>query len=153
MNKEKKLKILRRMEIEILSGEEEAEIGILGALGHKDGGIIDIGGASTEIIVRTDGQIAYEKSVDIGVVRLKDMCGREYSALASAAQKAVQTFGCVPTNQTMYAIGGTATTLGALSLGLQTYDSLKVTGVKITREQMSEMAAMLLQMPVEEIAN
>ena len=146
-----RVKLLCGLEIEILSGEEEAEIGILGALGHKDGGIIDIGGASTEIIVRTDGQIAYEKSVDIGVVRLKDMCGREYSALASAAQKAVQTFGCVPTNQTMYAIGGTATTLAALALKLEVYDAAKVTGYRMTAAQVAQMAQTLCQMSVEEI--
>ena len=39
------------LEVDVISGEEEAEIGILGALGNDDGGIVDAGGASTEIIV------------------------------------------------------------------------------------------------------
>ena len=146
-----KVKELCGLEIEILSGEEEAEIGILGALGNKDGGIIDIGGASTEIIVKTDGQIIYEKSVDIGVVRLKDMCGRDYAALCKAAKTAVEGFGKVPTGQTMHAIGGTATTLAALALRLTKYNADKVTGFVMTGEEIAEMAKTLCQMSVEEI--
>ena len=47
--------------VEVISGEEEAEIGILGALGNKDGGVIDIGGASTEIVVKKDGALLYKE--------------------------------------------------------------------------------------------
>ena len=72
-----RVKELCELDVEIISGEEEAEIGILGALGEKDGGIIDVGGASTEIIIRAGGTIIYKKSVNIGVVRLKDLCGAE----------------------------------------------------------------------------
>jgi exopolyphosphatase/guanosine-5'-triphosphate,3'-diphosphate pyrophosphatase len=57
--------------VEILSGEQEAEIGILGALRGKDGALIDIGGGSTEIIVSRGGKIVYEKSLQLGAVNLK----------------------------------------------------------------------------------
>ena len=75
--------------MEVISGEEEAEIGIIGALGDADGGLIDIGGASTEIIIKEQGELIYKKSVNIGVVRLLDMCGREKTLLVNACEKAV----------------------------------------------------------------
>lgn len=148
-----RVKALCGLEVEVISGETEAEIGILGALGEKDGAIIDIGGASTEIVVKKNGAFVYKKSVDIGVVRLKDLCGREKSALEDAAKKAANAFGEVPLQDaTLYAIGGTATTLAAQQLGLTVYDSGKITGTEITATQMQSLADKLLNMTVEEIA-
>ena len=146
-----RVKELCGLSVEVISGEEEAEIGILGALGGADGGVIDIGGASTEIVVKEQGEIIYKKSVNIGVVRLKDKCGREKDALVKAAKEAVQEFGEIP-KACMHGIGGTATTLAAQILRLQEYKSEKITGAKITALQMQEMADKLLSMTVEEIA-
>ena len=146
-----RVKELCGLSIEVISGEEEAEIGILGALGGADGGVIDIGGASTEIVVKEQGEIVYKKSVNIGVVRLKDKCGREKDLLVEAAKNAAKEFGEIPTAR-MHGIGGTATTLAAQILRLQEYKSEKITGAKITALQMQEMADKLLAMSVEEIA-
>ncbi len=148
----RKVKALCGVEIEVLSGNEEAEIGIKGALGERDGGIIDIGGASTEIIVRKKGKTVYEKSVDIGVVRLKDRCGRELSSLQSAAKEAVKEYGEVPKGATMYAIGGTATTIAALVLDLKEYDGAKVSGLKIGQAQIQGLISRLVNTTVDELA-
>ena len=139
------------LRIEVISGEEEAEIGILGALGNADGGVIDIGGASTEIVIKQSGVMLYKKSINIGFVRLKDRCGRDRQALYEVAKNAVKEYGNVP-GATMYAIGGTATTLAALQLGLQTYSSEKITGSVITAEEMQALSDKLLSMSVEDIA-
>lgn len=146
-----RVRALCGLDVEVIAGETEAEIGILGALGNADGGVIDIGGASTEIIVKEKGELIYKKSVDIGVVRLKDKCGRDKNALMETANAAGETFGQVP-QATLHGIGGTATTLGALALGLQTYDSEKVTGSIVTLAQMKTLADNLSAMSVEEIA-
>lgn len=138
--------------VEVISGEEEAELGLIGALGSGDGGVIDIGGASTELVVKSSGDIVYKKSMDIGVVRLKDLCGREYSALKNTALEAVKNFGEIPFDTVFYGIGGTATTLGTLYLGLTEYDSEKVTGTAITAKEMRMLEDKLSSMTVEEIA-
>lgn len=138
------------LEIEVITGEMEAEIGILGALGVNDGAVIDIGGASTEIVVKREGELVYKKSVDVGVVRLKDACQLDKNKLQAAAQKAAETFGNVPTNAA-YAIGGTATALCAWYLGLQTYDAAKVTGTILSLESVTKMADELLAMSPKEI--
>ena len=140
------------LKIEVISGETEAEIGILGALGNRDGGVIDIGGASTEIVAKKNNALVYKKSVNIGVVRLKDKCGRDKTALEAMASEASTQYGEIPLGEEIYAIGGTATTLAAQILGLQTYSSEKITGTVLTLEQMQKMADKLLNMSVEEIA-
>ena len=147
-----RVKELCELDVEIISGEEEAEIGILGALGEKDGGIIDVGGASTEIIIRAGGTIIYKKSVNIGVVRLKDLCGAEKDRLKAAAEDAVKEYGKVPNGTSMYAIGGTATTLAALTLNMRDYTPSKITGTVIGREQMRVLADRLTGMTAAEIA-
>ena len=139
--------------IDVISGEEEAEIGILGALGNHDGGVIDIGGASTEIVVKKAGALIYKKSVNIGVVRLKDMCGRDRLALEKVADEASKQYGEIPLGDTIYAIGGTATTLAAQVLGLENYSSEAITGAVITMADIEALMDKLLSMSVEEIAN
>ncbi len=145
------VKALCGLSVEVISGEEEAELGILGALGESDGGVIDVGGASTEIVVKKDGELAYKKSVNIGVVRLKDKCGRDLNALQVMANAAASEYGAFPNIKELYAIGGTATTLAALELGLTQYCSEKVTGTVITDARMRAIADKLSAMTVAEI--
>lgn len=141
------------LKTEVISGETEAEIGILGALGNADGAVIDIGGASTEIVVKKSGVLVYKKSVDIGVVRLKDTCGRDKTKLKAAAKNAAEAFGAIPLQGvTLHAIGGTATTLAAQHLQLKTYDPQQITGAEMTAEQLQDLADKLLAKSVEEIA-
>lgn len=141
------------LSVEVVSGETEAEIGILGALGKADGSLVDVGGASTEIVVKNNEKLTYKKSVNIGVVRLKDECGREKTKLLNAIEREIERFGDVPCGATLYAIGGTATTIAACcKLALESYDSEKVTGIEITDQEMQVIAERLLSMSVEEIA-
>ncbi len=141
------------LNVEVISGEIEAEIGVLGALGKKDGVLIDVGGASTEIIVRKDGKTTYKKSVDIGVVRLKDSCGADKEKLFLATEKALNEYGYIAKSGQVYAIGGTATTVTAQILKLKKYSSKNITGAEISVGQVRDLAEKLLKMPVEEIAD
>lgn len=140
------------IDVDVISGEEEAAIGILGALGYGDGGIIDLGGASTEITIQRNGSKLYSHSANIGTVRLYDACGRDEGALSRYISGAIDEYGQVPCkNLTMYAIGGTGTTIASVALGLEKYDPALITGSVITREQVGQMAHTLLSMPVEEV--
>ncbi|MBQ3506042.1 MAG: hypothetical protein IJA89_04625 [Clostridia bacterium] len=138
--------------VDVVDGEREARLGLLGALKNQDGAVIDVGGASTELVVRTGGEIVYKKSVDIGVVRLKDKCGRDKNALLQETAARVKEYGVTPKICEVYAIGGTATTLAAVKLGLQEYSSEKITGTEISAQEMQAWADKLLLTPVEEIA-
>ncbi len=140
------------LQVEVIAGEEEAELGILGALGNSDGGVIDIGGASTEIVVKKGGRVLYKKSVDIGVVRLKDACGRDIPSLKARSREEAEAFADLPTEGKFYGIGGTATTIASQILGLTEYDPALVTGAKITRQALAVFTERLAGMTVEEIA-
>ena len=146
------VKTLCGLEVEVVSGDTEAEIGVLGALGNEDGALVDIGGASTELIVKKSGVFEYKKSVNIGVVRIKDNCANEQE-LNDFCQKAIADFGQVPRLNKVYAVGGTATTLASLVLKLKEYSSDKVTGTLITQEKLSALVEDLRGMTVEEIAD
>ena len=140
------------LNVEVVSGETEAEIGILGALGKKDGSLIDVGGASTEIVVQKQGTAVYKHSADIGVVRLKDKCGSNQALLKGVFDEAIKGYGMIPLCGEVYAVGGTATTLAAIYLGLEEYDSEKITGTEISVNAMQGLADKLAQLSVEEIA-
>ncbi len=147
-----RVKELCPLDIEVVSGEEEAELGVLGALGKRDGGVVDIGGASTEIVVKSRGKLVYKKSLDIGVVRLKDGYGRDAQAIEKAALEAVDEFGRLPATELFCGIGGTATTLAAQYLGLETYQSDKITGTEISVDALKTLTDKLSAMTMEEVA-
>ena len=143
-----KVKTLCGLKVEVVSGEEEAELGILGALGNQDGALIDIGGASTELIIKENNTLVYKKSVDIGVVRIKDAGDNAVKLMENALIE----FGEVPLKSTVYAIGGTATTIASQVLQLTAYDSNLISGTKITTAQIIELVEKWQTMPVQEIA-
>ena len=147
-----RVKELCGLTVDVIAGEEEAEIGMLGAIGNSDGAIIDIGGASTEIVVKKEGAVLYKKSMDIGVVRLKDSCGRDRKSLEEVSAIALKQFGVVPKGTVFYGIGGTATTLAAQALGLTEYQSDKITGATITANEVERLADKFANMTVEQIA-
>ena len=134
--------------VEIASEETEAEIGYLGALGNSDGGIIDIGGGSTEIQVISGSKKVYSKSIPVGAVRLTDACGQEERLLNKICAEKALDFGMIPkTNFT--AIGGTATTAAAIVLGLKKYDAKIIEGFTLEKSALFELKDRICRTPVE----
>lgn len=147
----KRVKQLTGIDVDVISGEEEAACGITGALRGRDGGIIDLGGASTEITLQKGGKTVYSKSVNVGTVRLYDIAGQDRQALERAARTALKGYGNLSLAGTdMYGVGGTATSLAALFHELPAYDPKVVDGTVLTVGWLGSMAERLLSMPVEE---
>ncbi len=140
------------VEIDVISGEKEAQIGMLGALGLSDGGMIDLGGASTEVTVRRRGETAYAKSVNIGAVRLYDLAGRDYATLEKVIADKLPEYGVFSAKlDDMWGVSGTATTLAALKHGLKEYAPQVVQGTPLTVSEIENCALTLLNTPVEKI--
>ncbi len=140
------------LDIEVLNGEEEALCGVLGALGGGDGGIIDVGGASTEVTVRKSGKTVYSKSVKMGAVRLYDVAGRNEEELNRAIDKLLDGYGEFSARGVnMYAIGGTATTLASVKHGLKVYDPKITHGTRFTAEEVRRAAHRFLSLTVDEV--
>lgn len=140
------------LKVEVLSGEKEALCGILGAVGAGDGGIIDVGGASTEVTVRFGGKIIYAQSVNTGTVRLHDVADRDKVKLLSEIHEKFTEFKPFDASAyNMYAIGGTASRLASVKHNLKEYKPELTDGTRFTVAELTSYADKLLTMPVEEI--
>lgn len=138
------------VDVDVISGEKEAALGLAGALGGRDGGIVDVGGASTEITVAAGGKIVCAVSADIGAVRLKDLCGEDRAALARVIADKTAAFGRIPPTAELYAIGGTATSLAALEKEVEPYDPAQIDGTVLPAECVQAWADKLLSLSQEE---
>lgn len=145
-----RVKQLCGLEIDVISGETEAKIGILGALGNNDGGIIDVGGASTEVTFRAGGRTVYSKSVNVGTVRLFDLAARNKQKLLRIISEKIEEYGEFSAeNVNMRAIGGTATRLAAIKHRLLQYAPEVTDGTNFTVGELEKYADGLLSTPVE----
>lgn len=147
-----------------LSGDEEAQLSFVGATGELATGdclVIDIGGGSTEFVAgRPPLNIAGRISLDIGSVRLTE----RYCISDPPATEEILTMEAaiddllprvdetMPVTSTMLLVGlgGTVTTLAAISQGLEHYDSDLVDRSTLRRESLDALYRKLAGMTVAE---
>ncbi len=149
------VKELCGLDVDVLSGEKEAYLGAVGALDGRDGGVIDVGGASSENIVLKKGKALYSHSLDVGAVTLYDRVGEdkqkaeEYLATKLNEYGDVSKFYCYD----FYGIGGTATTLSAIVYGICPYDPIKIHNSRISKETLFAWRDKLFCMTADEREN
>jgi exopolyphosphatase/guanosine-5'-triphosphate,3'-diphosphate pyrophosphatase len=139
--------------VEVLSGEEEAGLSFLGAIGNAAINqpllLIDIGGGSTELI-RSDGNLAnlQLQSADIGAVRAQ-VQGWD---IAKIATQVAQNFipQATDTMAKVVGVGGTVTTAVALLQGCQKYDRTKVEGYQLTLKMVKQLLVKLEPLNIAE---
>ena len=100
---------------------------------------MDEGGASTEVVMAKSGKIVYSHSLPVGAVVLKDVVGDDRTAAIRFNQEKLNEYGVVPGCDSVTAIGGTATTIGAIANGLKVYDRNIVNGTKLSVERLEEI--------------
>lgn len=140
------------LSVDIISGEKEAEIGALGALCGRDGGVIDIGGASSETVVISNGKVVFVKSADIGAVTLHNECGDDENSARDLISEKISVYGDIPKTE-FYAIGGTATSLASVSQSLFPYDPEKVQGYKLAFSEVERLKNTFYSMTESEREN
>ena len=157
-------------ELEVLSGEREAELAFLGAtsgLGDADVDapspylVIDIGGGSTEFVLGDDRPAA-AISTQMGSVRLTErFVGHdppEGSELAEMTREVGtlldEVEGAVPVSEarTLVAVAGTSTTVQAIALGLGSYDPEAIHRTVLARDDAEHVLARLSKMTTAERA-
>ncbi len=136
--------------VDVVAGELEALLGLYGALGDKDGGIIDIGGASTEVCFQSGKTRTFSVSLDIGAVRLFDLCKDRKDKLLSEIRERIKQLKKAQVIGNVYAVGGTASTLASVKLGLREYDAAKIQDCELTKAEVFSLAESLLSLTVEE---
>ena len=149
------------VDAEIIPGEEEARLSYAGAVGALPGTaqpvlVMDIGGGSTELVLGSDGQVRHAISLDVGSVRVRErfLHGDPPTPVEVSAATA-QIDGLLAASgidfaavATWVGVGGTVTSLSALSQELPTYDRARVHGSVVTRGELDALGLRLLAMPI-----
>lgn len=147
------------LQVEIISGEEEARrttLGIRSGLpeGVSDMLAVDIGGGSTECILDRPGQPLIVRSIDIGVVRLSERVLQSDPPTSEELQRAhdwirTETGAAVadmplPVGLTFVGTAGTITALAAMDQQLPVYEAAKIHNYVLTLEAVKRLEAQLL---------
>lgn len=154
------------VEPEVISGDQEAEFSFTGATKELAGRdhlakpylVVDIGGGSTEFVVGED-HVRAARSVDIGCVRMTERhlvrdgvvtdppedgqiaaIRADIDAALDLAEESVPLAGAA----TLVGLAGTVTTIAAIALGLEAYDSEAIHHSRISFEQVQEITGRLL---------
>lgn len=133
--------------VNIVSGEEEARLTWRGALldlplPAAPIGVVDLGGGSTELVLGQGNQMGPRQSLELGSVRLTETFfgespGRyrpgDLARCKAHIHQVVETFEWRMLPKALVAVAGTATTLGAMDLGLTEWQADRVHGSRLTR--------------------
>jgi exopolyphosphatase/guanosine-5'-triphosphate,3'-diphosphate pyrophosphatase len=163
------VKAILGVEPYVATGDEEARFSFSGAtaeLPHERHDapylVIDIGGGSTEFVLG-DGErgVIAARSVDMGCVRMYERHLKSDGAATQAQIKAARAdierlidraAEAVPLEEarTLVGLAGTVTTLGAIALDLDEYDSEQIHLSHVSLERVREITERLLGMTPEE---
>ncbi len=151
------------LNIEILSERDEARWSYLGAKYGKTitepSTIADIGGGSTEIILGNRTEILKWISLDLGAVTLTEQAirhdlplKREVAEIENTIQTKLNDTAedLIGKGRCLIAVGGTATTLAALALNLETYSGDIVDGQILTQSEIREFINQFRRLTLEE---
>lgn len=121
------------LRIDVLPGDVEAQLAYLGAACGKRAGVVDIGGASTELVAG-HGQVDSAISLQLGAVRLREQIGADRTAaqrlLDDAFATALPQFAPYQ-HDGWLGIGGTITTLAAMELEMEVYRPQRIDGLEL----------------------
>lgn len=136
-------------EIEILSKDEEAYFGFLGAYTKGVCCVIDMGGASTEIAVGNSQGLLFAASIPYGIVRLTNLEEKGIE-LYPFVKQIVSGLDGVPQFDEVIAIGGTASTMASMKEQLKVFDPNVTNGCRISVDEIEKTYKLLKPMSLEE---
>lgn len=147
------------VEVEILTGEEEAVYSYFGASRGGISGVLDIGGGSTEFTLGEDDRIFGVMSLQMGAVRMYELCPIDS---VDAYLKTVricldllnENRGRIPFRTDVRydwtGVGGTLTTLGAMKQKIELFDPVLSEGMKMSYEEIRGFGLLLSSMSMED---
>lgn len=140
------------LKVDVVSGSVEAELALLGALKGLDGGIIDIGGASTEIAVREGGETVYDLSYPFGAVMINSLFERNEQSISEYLESNLKGVKRL-FNGKFFGVGGTITTLSMIEGGVKEYSPKSIGKKPLTLEGVRKLKDELFSLSPLEIAN
>ncbi|WP_406008519.1 Ppx/GppA family phosphatase [Streptomyces sp. NBC_00637] len=154
------------VEPEVITGDQEAEFSFTGATRELKGRadlakpflVVDIGGGSTEFVVGDD-RVRAARSVDVGCVRMTErhlvVDGKvtdpptpgQIAAMRADIEAALDLAErTVPLREarTLVGLAGSVTTVAAIALGLEAYDSARIHHARIGVDRVRDISENLL---------
>jgi exopolyphosphatase/guanosine-5'-triphosphate,3'-diphosphate pyrophosphatase len=149
-------------DLNVISGEEEAEYAYFGAISNlynpDNSTVVDIGGSSTEIIYGEGYNILDKNSLQLGSVSgteqfLKHSPPKKFEIenFSKEIKKLFSTFDKTLIPKKVMAIAGTATTLACMKLGLKEFEEKKVAKHIISIQDMKNIIGELSSVTATEI--
>ena len=142
------------MEYRVLSGDEEATYGFKGATVYENPDFhyatIDVGGGSTEIALGNAQHVYFTKSYPAGAVRMQEMSSEGPQRIWEETVRMWDELPIEGTFGEFIGIGGTATSLAAIDLQMETYDPKLILGHRMDRGTIEAMILQLRYMSREE---
>ncbi len=160
-NRSTLIRDLKPIQLRVLSGEEEAELGYRGVRAGVPGVadplvVVDVGGGSTELVRGSRDQVRYRVSLPVGSVRLTERylhADPPTDVEVHAARQEVAE--CLrPHRQGLtgprvaVGVGGTVTSVAAVDLSLDPYDPDRVHGHRLSAARLRSLARGLCTMPL-----
>jgi exopolyphosphatase / guanosine-5'-triphosphate,3'-diphosphate pyrophosphatase len=151
------------LDIEVLSGDEEARLTYSGAIsGLRTGdaacAVLDIGGGSTELSTGKGLVLHSHRSIDIGAVRLTEKhlshsppTGNEIEDLFAHIRGEIAGYPEMPDIVMFVGVAGTVTTLAAIELGLRKYDARAIAGYELSIDRIEARFNRFKQMTPAEL--
>ena len=150
-----KAKQLTGIDVKIICGEEESNLGFMGVLEGTNGDkkddilVIDIGGGSTEFIVGNEEGIKFCKSENVGALRMTEkfittdpVSDEDFNAMTKFIKETLSS--TIDKLNTMnisklVGIGGTITSLSAMNQQLEVYSMEKIHNSVVTKKDLEKI--------------
>ena len=150
--------------VEIISGNEESNLGFMGVLEGLDTDeqilVIDIGGGSTEFIVGDIEGIKFAKSENVGALRMTEkflakdpIDTNEFSNMSKFIYREIKdTIDYIKSKQIkkIVGIGGTITSLSAMNQELEVYSMEKIHNSEVSIKNIKDILQNLKQMTLND---
>jgi exopolyphosphatase/guanosine-5'-triphosphate,3'-diphosphate pyrophosphatase len=138
--------------LDIISAETESKVAFLGAYTGGTQAVLDVGGASSELIIGNENEILYSHSMPLGCVKLKDY-SQDKNLIIPYLKARIQEYGKVPCFDQLISIGGTSSSLAAVFLALEPYDTDAVHNFLFSYDDIASTVERIINTPEIERAN
>jgi len=165
-NRDTVVQIIREktgIDVDIISGEQEAEYTYLGALSGLQSssgyiGVLDIGGGSTELVVGKNSTMVSRRSINVGSVRLTEqffpVLPPSEENMQTATEQITKSIGSEIQNyriDKLIGVAGTVTTLAAIAKNLDTFSPELIDGYELPRSEIDHLFSKYSEYTLEEM--
>ncbi len=159
-------KELTNIDVKIICGQEESNLGFMGVLEGTEGNkkddilVMDIGGGSTEFIVGNEDGIKFSKSENVGALRMTEkfittdpISDEEFNNMTKFIEDTISS--TLEKLKSMHisklvGIGGAITSLSAINQQLEIYSMEKVHNSVVTKKELEKILQNLKNMTLND---